>query len=262
MKNYDIVISTQVNPSAIVSYLTNEKLFKGKFVISFSDYHLQTFWLYKNADMYLVNIPEQKEQMIKLGYQASKIFVIGMALPEKQKIDSQEVRQKFGLSVEDKVLLVMGGTMGYKIKTQLIEGLLSTKAKVFIVCGNNEKIKLELEKQFLNNSNVRIFGFVDFMPELYSIASVVVSKPGGMTTAECLSYGLPLAVSNYLPGQEKINTEYLRARKLVLPETNNIVKQVAEELETGNFAAQLRSNPSAKIVTQDSSTVKQAIAQL
>lgn len=261
-KNYDIIISTQVNPSAIISYLKSKGLYQGKFVISFSDYHLQRFWLFENADLYLVNIPEQKTEMAALGYDPSKIFVVGMALPAKQALDKQSLRLKYGFKADDKVILMMSGTMGYQLRSEAVQNLLETGAKVLVVCGNNKKVQVEMQAQFKNNQDVKIFGFVDFMDELYAISDLVVTKPGGLTTAEVLSNHLPLAVSTYLPGQEKINTEYLRNKNLVLPETNNLVKQIQEEFETKEFSQQLRNNVTVKIITQDGSTVKQAIDQL
>jgi len=264
-KHYDMVISTQVNPSAIMSYLVKKGLYKGKFVVSFSDYHLQRFWLFRNADMYFPNILEARDEMVRIGYDPAKIVVIGMALPKSVLSDQQqlqELRSKYGIATEDKAILIMGGTMGYKLKPELIQNLLTTGAKLFIVCGTNEKAKNEIEQQFGSNPKVKVYGYINFLPELYAITNVVVSKPGGMTVAECLQYALPVAIYSYLPGQEKINTHYLRGRNLVLPETNDIVKQVAEELHTGAFAAQLRQNSAAKVITQDSSTVKQAIDRL
>ncbi|HWI54595.1 MAG TPA: galactosyldiacylglycerol synthase, partial [Desulfobacteria bacterium] len=37
----------------------------------------------------------------------------------------------------------------------------------------------------------------------------IVSKPGGLTTAEVLSQGLPMIIVNPLPGQEYRNTDFL-----------------------------------------------------
>ena len=36
-----------------------------------------------------------------------------------------------------------------------------------------------------------------------SCADLAVSKPGGLTTAECLAVGLPMIVVSPIPGQEE-----------------------------------------------------------
>ena len=37
----------------------------------------------------------------------------------------------------------------------------------------------------------------------------VISKPGGLTTSECLVSGLPMIIINPIPGQEEQNAEFL-----------------------------------------------------
>jgi UDP-N-acetylglucosamine:LPS N-acetylglucosamine transferase len=36
-----------------------------------------------------------------------------------------------------------------------------------------------------------------------------ISKPGGLTTSECLALGLPMIVVSPIPGQEERNADYL-----------------------------------------------------
>ena len=63
--------------------------------------------------------------------------------------------------------------------------------------------------------------------ELMSIADIVVSKPGGVTTSEVLSLGKPMIIVKPLPGQEANNTAYLTqkeaALKIEVPDKINLV---------------------------------------
>ena len=63
-------------------------------------------------------------------------------------------------------------------------------------------------------SRVRVLPFTDKVPELMSIANVVVIKPGGLTTTESLVSGLPIIVINPLPGQEEENALFLEKSKV------------------------------------------------
>jgi len=40
-------------------------------------------------------------------------------------------------------------------------------------------------------------------------ATVIVTKPGGLTSSEALAKGLPMIIVNPIPGQEERNAEYL-----------------------------------------------------
>ena len=47
------------------------------------------------------------------------------------------------------------------------------------------------------------------MHELMAAASLVITKPGGLTTSEALAMGKPIFVLNPIPGQEAANSDFL-----------------------------------------------------
>ena len=65
------------------------------------------------------------------------------------------------------------------------------------------KKKTKKKKPLLN------LGFTDKVPLLMSAADLLVSKPGGLTTEECLAKRLPLIACNPIPGQEVHNSAFL-----------------------------------------------------
>jgi processive 1,2-diacylglycerol beta-glucosyltransferase len=52
-------------------------------------------------------------------------------------------------------------------------------------------------------------GYITDIDELMAVADVVISKPGGLTSAEVLARGSVLAIVNPIPGQESRNSDYL-----------------------------------------------------
>ena len=56
---------------------------------------------------------------------------------------------------------------------------------------------------------IRIRGYVQDVVALMHRASLLISKPGGLTVAEAMATGLPLILIRPLPGQEKGNTDVL-----------------------------------------------------
>ena len=71
--------------------------------------------------------------------------------------------------------------------------------------------------------------FVDHVDELMEISSVVITKPGGMTTSEALAKGLPMVIINPLPGQEMRNTDFLLKSGIALRVDNT--SDLGEEIE-------------------------------
>jgi processive 1,2-diacylglycerol beta-glucosyltransferase len=48
------------------------------------------------------------------------------------------------------------------------------------------------------------------------ISDLIVTKAGGITTAESLAKGLPMILVNPIPGQERMNADYLEKKGLAI----------------------------------------------
>jgi processive 1,2-diacylglycerol beta-glucosyltransferase len=66
-----------------------------------------------------------------------------------------------------------------------------------------------LDPQTPRRHRVTILGYITDIDELMAVADVVISKPGGLTSAEVLARGSVLAIVNPIPGQESRNSDYL-----------------------------------------------------
>ena len=71
--------------------------------------------------------------------------------------------------------------------------------KIIVVCGHNWKLEEKLVIQSLDEDNVRIFDYTNQMDELMKMATVVVTKPGGITLSETLSIQVPLILYRSVP---------------------------------------------------------------
>lgn len=259
----DLIIATQTSASAVVAYLKQKGLYGGLFGIAFSDFHLHPYWLYSQAEFYLANTAEQKRQMVKRGIAAEKIFVCGMNLPQKPEADTNQIRQKFSIKPDEKVALVASGSLGLGVKHGLLQAMSQLpKTKVIAVCGKNSQLFNELRGLFSENSSVIVLGFYKPMAELYAIADVFLSKPGGLSTAEALQFHLPLLVTHMLPGQEKLNYEYLLAKNLVMPQPANAALAAAKELEAGNFRKSLYNNKNVNQLLQGEAGCEEAVSKM
>src|SRR5207248_11167757 len=74
----------------------------------------------------------------------------------------------------------------------------------------NEKLKADLERLPVPpRHKSKVMGFTKEIDELFKVADLVVSKPGGLTTSETLARGAVLVIVNPIPGQESRNSDYL-----------------------------------------------------
>lgn len=248
--NPDLVITTQTTASAVIAYMKQKGLYKNLFGIAFSDYHFHKFWVYNQADFYLVNIEEQKQALVKLGVETNKIFVVGMTLKAKPAIDDAKIYNDLNIPRSSEIVLLGSGSLGAgKTANNLLELISSIqknsieKENIYfiIVCGKNISLKNEIDK-LNSDSHIIALGFHQQMQELYSVASVFITKPGGLTVAESLSWFLPLFVTHWLPGQEELNYEYLSKRHLIVPVAGLSEQELANAVNNELQTHQVRNN--------------------
>lgn len=262
--NPDMVVVTQGSFAGVVAYLKKTGAYKKPLGVGFSDYHLHRYWLYDEVDFYLANIPEQKEQMVKLGIPEEKIYVCGITLKPLVKVDQEEVRRKIGLLSTERLVVFAAGSMGLGLNPQTIKELSETvqyhgrkrglKIVLAVICGNNEKAYKQISA--LKLPQVKVFSYYKPLSELYQIADVFLTKPGGLSIAEALAYRLPILMTHFLPGQEELNLEYLLAKDVVmgfvpLEQMDKVAWRVCEEVQTGSFRKKLMES---EIISQLSPT--------
>jgi len=130
-------------------------------------------------------------------------------------VDKAAVLKSLGLKADIPKILVMGGSLGLGPMKSVIRKLdkLPQPFDIIAVTGKNEELKERLLRRGEKlRHHTKIFGFVENVHELMEIAEVIVTKPGGITTAEALVRRLPMIIINPIPGQEAKNTEFLLAQ--------------------------------------------------
>lgn len=104
--------------------------------------------------------------------------------------------------------------LGNKTTIMVFKALirLFKKLQVVAISGKNEKMKKKLNK-LVDSTNshdrVKVLEYTNQVPELMSISSYVITKPGGLTSTESLTSHLPMVIINPIPGQEEENAEFL-----------------------------------------------------
>ena len=111
-------------------------------------------------------------------------------------------------------ILLVGGGDGTEPLRRYARALarLPIDLQVLAVCGRNERLADRIRQD--NHVGVRVFGFVDNMPELMLASDLLVTRAGPGMIAEGLACGCPLMLTGYLPGQESANVREVVAHRL------------------------------------------------
>ncbi|MEO6055185.1 MAG: glycosyltransferase, partial [Chthoniobacterales bacterium] len=82
--------------------------------------------------------------------------------------------------------------------------------QVVVLSGRNKEVQKEIERVAKGSKKKTvILGYTEDMPKLMKTANLLLSKPGGLTTAEALACGLPMVILDPVGGQEERNADML-----------------------------------------------------
>ena len=220
-KEPDLVISTHPFSSQMVSYLKKKGKLTCTLATIMTDFAMHKQWLigHEFTEYFFVSNEIMKQNMIDYGVAKSKIHVTGIPMSDRffENFDTEKIYEMFELDINKKVILFFGGGefgLGKERTSQILQAFIQKipNYQIVAVAGKNEKMKEAFEQLVQTNhaqDRVRVLGFTDKVPELMHISSLVVTKPGGLTTTESLASNLPIVIINPIPGQEEENAEFL-----------------------------------------------------
>lgn len=223
----DYIISTHPFSSQMCAYLKGKnKLPKVKLATVMTDFAPHDQWLVGSEyiSYFFVAHEAMKDLIVSKGIPEKKVFATGIPLSNRFFLDydKNSLLDNFNLS-KDKftILFFAGGRFGlgkkntYKILEDIARYM--DNVQVVAIAGKNKKMFdafNDTVKKYKRKDDIKVLEFTDKVPELMHISDIVISKPGGLTTSECLTCGLPMIVINPIPGQEEQNAEFLEDSNL------------------------------------------------
>jgi processive 1,2-diacylglycerol beta-glucosyltransferase len=196
-----------------------------KLAVVVTDHDVHQLWIYPRIDRYYTASVEIAHLLAEragpdfsikaTGIPCDSLFGELMDQPARQRL-----RKMLGLDGTPSPTLLLNahgcGVSGAGAARSLggvVSGLLrnGSPKTVLVICGRNDRIKEALTESVVvpERSVVKFYGYVNNMHELMGVSDLAVTKPGGLTTSECLARCLPMVLVSPIPGQEERNAEML-----------------------------------------------------
>jgi processive 1,2-diacylglycerol beta-glucosyltransferase len=139
----------------------------------------------------------------------------------------------------------MGGGQGLGPIKTIVKSLEKSRQDIqeLIITGTNKKLYNSLKRKIKRyKKEIHLFGFVQNIHELMHISKIIISKPGGVTTAEVLSAKLPMVIVKPIPGQEVNNTNFLthKGAAIKVDEPKDVYQAIDDLLEDKVKSERLR----------------------
>lgn len=210
----DVILCTHFMPAGVISWLIANGKLEAQLGVVVTDFHFHAFWITRAFHWYFVAQEEDRIHMEALGLPAERIVATGIPVEPAfaAPVDRHEVLRRHGLNPEKPMVLVAGGSLGLSPATAVVRQLLQVKRdfQAIVVCGKNEEMQAGVRALTAGREeDFRVLGYTQEMADFMGAASVLMSKPGGMTTAEALARGLPMLILDPIGGQEERNSDVL-----------------------------------------------------
>ena len=215
-----------------------------------------SFWYDPRVDHCFVPTETAYRRGLRLGMAPSQMQITGLPVNPhfiESMTSKAEARQEFGFDPQlPAVLLVSGGEgMGKFHRTVRALDAQPLGAQLLVICGRNDDLRAKLESRQWNNAH-RLFGFVSNhheMPRLMAASDIIVTKAGPSTISEAAIAGLPMIISDRIPGQETGNVRLVteNGAGVYLPKPENVAERIIEWLREGPETLQERSANARRI---------------
>lgn len=209
-----ITVCTHFMPAGIVAQLLAEEAIETRLAIVTTDYDFHSMWLSPRFNRYFVALEETKVHLKALGLPEDRITISGIPVDPsfEETIDRDEALARYHLRPDLPILLLSAGAAGIGPAREAVQQIMgmNTPSQVIVVCGRNEELRSELVELVAPQAKrFRMLGFTDEMPALMKIATLLIGKPGGLTSSEAMAAGLPMVIIAPIPGQEERNSDHL-----------------------------------------------------
>jgi processive 1,2-diacylglycerol beta-glucosyltransferase len=210
----DHIICTHFLPASILSQMIEKKQVKGSTWVVDTDFDIHAMWIYEWMSGYFAADEEIAWRMRNRGIDSTRIHVTGIPIMPafSKKLDRDICARELEINPSKTTLLLMSGGAGLGDIDLLAEQLIEIQGdfQIIALAGKNESLLGKLNKLALQYPD-RLFpmGFTNAVERVMAVSDLAITKPGGLTTSECLAMELPMIIVSPLPGQEERNADYL-----------------------------------------------------
>ena len=210
-----VVVSTFPVQAGVLSELRRAGRARVPAVTVITDNTVHSQWVHPHTDLYCVSSEEVADLLLRRGVPPSRVAVTGIPLRGTfaRRGDGAEIRRRYRFDPSLPIALVMSGAfgaLGGVLEACRTLTHLGVPLQLVVVAGKDKQLLARLQRMGGHLPfPVHTFGYVEQIADFMSAASLLVTKAGGVTTAEALALGLPMVIYRAIPGQEEANAAYL-----------------------------------------------------
>ena len=220
-ESFDAVVTSHLYPAEALSFLKRHKRLPVPFYTVMTDYDCSPFWEETIPERCFTPSEEISQICVRRGMPPERLIATGIPVraSASERLGKQAARAALGLAPENRLVVVMGGSMGGGRMEDVVRALLGTlgdETKIAALCGSNRRLARRLKQRFAGEARLRIVGYTKQAALWMEACDVLLTKPGGLTSTEAAVKGVPLVLTAPIPGCETLNAAYFQRHGLAL----------------------------------------------
>jgi processive 1,2-diacylglycerol beta-glucosyltransferase len=210
----DAVICTHFLPAELLSRASLRGKPLPPLWVQVTDFDLHRLWVQPGVTGYCV---ASDEIAFRLRHALPDMAVAVCGIPIMpafaQPPPRAVCRAELGLHAERTMAMVMTGGTGLASGEAMVARLLDVcgdELQVVAIAGRNAPLQQRYEALARRHpGRLVVLGFTKTIERVMAAADLCITKPGGLSTSECLAMGLPMLLISPIPGQEERNAQML-----------------------------------------------------
>jgi processive 1,2-diacylglycerol beta-glucosyltransferase len=258
----DLIVNTHYVQGPVISRLIDKGALTCRQVHVVTDVAMHRWWYARNVAHWFVPQQATARRLERWSVPPERYTVSGIPIHPKwdKPLNRQAVLDEWNLPADRPIVLISGGTEFIVGPiARIAEDLSGACPEAFLVvlAGRNKNLLARLTALADRSERVRALGYTDRINELVSAADLMITKPGGLITSECLAKAVPMLLIDPVPGQEGGNAKFFAARGVarIAKGRRRIVAAAAEllsdpdQLACMSEAARALHRPGRQIIT-------------
>ncbi|MCE5277268.1 MAG: glycosyltransferase [Planctomycetaceae bacterium] len=209
----DLIVNAHFLAAPMIGRMIQAGRLPTRQVTIVTDVEVHRMWYATGVEHWFVASDYSGAFLQRWGIDPAAITVTGIPIHPKwnEPLDKDRILSEWQLPRDNPIAILTGGTeftIGPIV--DIARDILKTcpQAYLVVLAGRDKNLLGELSKIAAAESRLKPVSFTDRSHELVEAASVMLTKPGGITTTECLAKGVPMILMNPVPGHEGGNAEY------------------------------------------------------
>lgn len=221
----DVILCTHFLPAELLSRRIAKHQAIPPVWVQVTDFDVHGLWVHPHMQGYFVASAEIAARLHARGIAADSIHVTGIpVMPQFSPTLNRDIcAREIGLDPSKLTALMMSGGQGVGDIAHMAQELLQIgnfaevangqeprDFQLIALAGRNTSLFNQLTELALQTPG-RLFpqSFTLTVERLMAASDFSITKPGGLTSSECLAMHLPMIVVSPIPGQEERNADYL-----------------------------------------------------